>query len=726
MNSIKSRISASFLLSTSLLCFQLVATARAESIAPVSGQTTVIPITLTPVIAAAASSCDQEYPRPELEYKGSEDYVVDGKPFTRFLLGVTNYQRFPDALFQASPNLPACGANENSSRTWVDVVSGSTRLYGFCGLSNAQSLNSLWFGVPKGDAVPSSAQVVLNDRLCNRQYTSNTVKIVIPPPTDNRCDQEYPAPKLALNGTDQFERNGDRYIRYRLKITNRGRYPDEFFTALDNVPPCGNRDFASRTVADVLTSNGTVLNSFCAFTAPRQLRTLRFTQLADTPPPTLVHAQLTDRLCEKTYTSNSVRVIQPDPKIEVNCDDGYDPKQLENAIASATPGSTFVLQGNCPGNFTIPGTVDNITIDGLTSDGTKTVITSADPELPAVTVDGAQNVTFKNLVFTRSLTGIAFINGATGRLIKVDATENTNGIVIKSKSSVSADDITANFNKLYGIQILEEGDLTFTDLDGTKRVGRVDNPQLFATVAAPQIQTSGLTLIAADPAPDASAAVVPDALNCDMQALSNFPGAEIFNQPDTGAPNVPQGSAIYVENGALESEGCMLDLGNGLMAVGLYLISSSANLTGSLVHIHANGYGLKADSSSVSLLGSQLVVQANAWGVDAAVSTNLTLDSIMDSGTPDRSPLPIPSLLSIVANNIGNQLDTSTLVIAPGNRVTIANNVVGFSTNFSAIVCNAAEQAEISFENNSTCNGFGDVPVCANILTAPVAPYCHY
>jgi len=102
---------------------------------------------------------------------------------------VTNYQDFPAAMFAPAPNLPPCGINKNSSRTWVDIYYNDLktqqphRIYGFCALGSPQDLQNLWFAVPTGQHPPSLVYVVLNDRATNKKYVSNPVNIPPPVPT---------------------------------------------------------------------------------------------------------------------------------------------------------------------------------------------------------------------------------------------------------------------------------------------------------------------------------------------------------------------------------------------------------------------------------------------------------------------------------------------------------------------------------------------------------------
>jgi hypothetical protein len=122
--------------------------------------------------------CFSNVPDPVLTVEGRENYTIGANTFTRYKLDVTNSDLIPDALFAASPHLPACGLNNNASRTWVDIYDNNdNKIYGFCGFSSSDNLDDLWFAVPKGTQPPESVYIVMNDRECGVTYTSNLAKI---------------------------------------------------------------------------------------------------------------------------------------------------------------------------------------------------------------------------------------------------------------------------------------------------------------------------------------------------------------------------------------------------------------------------------------------------------------------------------------------------------------------------------------------------------------------
>lgn len=93
-------------------------------------------------------------------------------------LTVTNWAKFPEAMFDPAPNLPACGLNTSASRSYVDVFdSNGTLLNSFCSMYGASSLAGIWVHAPQR---PVTVYIVIWDRLTNTTYKSNAVKIPAP------------------------------------------------------------------------------------------------------------------------------------------------------------------------------------------------------------------------------------------------------------------------------------------------------------------------------------------------------------------------------------------------------------------------------------------------------------------------------------------------------------------------------------------------------------------
>ncbi|MDQ1274818.1 MAG: hypothetical protein QG610_390 [Euryarchaeota archaeon] len=116
---------------------------------------------------------------PVLAFRGKEDYEVNGITFTRIMLEISNYEKFPDELFSPAPDLPPCGNNHTASRTWVDIYNGTNnqRIYGFCALSCAKDLTDIWFAVQKGQPIPEVVYVKMTDRRTGTVYQSNNLSL---------------------------------------------------------------------------------------------------------------------------------------------------------------------------------------------------------------------------------------------------------------------------------------------------------------------------------------------------------------------------------------------------------------------------------------------------------------------------------------------------------------------------------------------------------------------
>jgi hypothetical protein len=117
----------------------------------------------------------QAPPNPVLYLTGLEYYSTDAGSFVRYRYDVLNKASYPAAMFAAAPNLPPCGSNANSSRTWVDIFNAGTnqRIYGFCALGSPQQLGTLWFSMPEGQVPPSYVYIELIDRQTGTRYRSN-------------------------------------------------------------------------------------------------------------------------------------------------------------------------------------------------------------------------------------------------------------------------------------------------------------------------------------------------------------------------------------------------------------------------------------------------------------------------------------------------------------------------------------------------------------------------
>jgi len=124
----------------------------------------------------------QTLPAPQIEFGGTEDYEAGGKQWTRYQLLLLNRSAYANELFAPAPDLPPCGTNQNSARTWVDIFNrqGRKRIYGFCSLKVSEDLANLWFAVEKGTPPPESVYLTITDRRSRTRATSNVLALSSP------------------------------------------------------------------------------------------------------------------------------------------------------------------------------------------------------------------------------------------------------------------------------------------------------------------------------------------------------------------------------------------------------------------------------------------------------------------------------------------------------------------------------------------------------------------
>lgn len=124
--------------------------------------------------ATPTTSAPRALPNPVLYLSTVEYFQNGGKDYVRYRYHVDNSSSYPNDMFAAAPNLPPCGKNAKSSRTWVDIYDQTgKRLYGFCAFAKADDLNSIWFALEESAVPPSWVYIELNDRATNTKYKSN-------------------------------------------------------------------------------------------------------------------------------------------------------------------------------------------------------------------------------------------------------------------------------------------------------------------------------------------------------------------------------------------------------------------------------------------------------------------------------------------------------------------------------------------------------------------------
>lgn len=136
----------------------------------------ILPASLVLIVVLSINSAANApvLPNPVLYFLGQDSVQISGKQWIRYNFDVLNKEEYPDEMFAASPNLPACGSNTKAARTWVDIYDQTgKRLNGFCALGKAADLHGIWFSLEVDSIPPSWVYIEMNDRKTNTKYKSN-------------------------------------------------------------------------------------------------------------------------------------------------------------------------------------------------------------------------------------------------------------------------------------------------------------------------------------------------------------------------------------------------------------------------------------------------------------------------------------------------------------------------------------------------------------------------
>lgn len=129
---------------------------------------------------SVTSTLAQVVPNPVLVFSGQTLFQTGGKQSVRYNYFVFNAESYPAELFVPSPDLPPCGANARSARTWIDVYDmRGKRLNGFCAIAGPDKLNTIWFALDPTELPPSWIYIEFNDRKTGTKYKSNLAETVL-------------------------------------------------------------------------------------------------------------------------------------------------------------------------------------------------------------------------------------------------------------------------------------------------------------------------------------------------------------------------------------------------------------------------------------------------------------------------------------------------------------------------------------------------------------------
>lgn len=118
---------------------------------------------------------------PDFVFEGTKNVEIKQHKYKRFNLGVQNFGLFPDALFEAAPDLPRIN-NRITSRSLVTIFSQDGKaLHRFYHLSEAKQLQKLFFNIQAGKSPHFDyVYVQIEDRKSNAVFRSTGTNIIHP------------------------------------------------------------------------------------------------------------------------------------------------------------------------------------------------------------------------------------------------------------------------------------------------------------------------------------------------------------------------------------------------------------------------------------------------------------------------------------------------------------------------------------------------------------------
>lgn len=130
------------------------------------------------IIALSLTALGQSLPKPKLKLIGVSDGVNNGVAVKVYEIEVVNRTEMSDEFFISAPALPPCGANADSSRTWINLYDEkSVRIYGWCTIKTSGELASLRFMMRAADSQPKKLFIDLVDRAEGIILRSNKITI---------------------------------------------------------------------------------------------------------------------------------------------------------------------------------------------------------------------------------------------------------------------------------------------------------------------------------------------------------------------------------------------------------------------------------------------------------------------------------------------------------------------------------------------------------------------
>ena len=123
----------------------------------------------------------QNMPKPVPRLAGVSQTENNGYALIAYEIEITNRDRFANQLFSAAPDLPPCGRNTASSRTWINIYDEEgARFYGWCAVRTNGELASLRFARPAANIQPTHVVIEFVDRLTGKITRSDWLPVSQP------------------------------------------------------------------------------------------------------------------------------------------------------------------------------------------------------------------------------------------------------------------------------------------------------------------------------------------------------------------------------------------------------------------------------------------------------------------------------------------------------------------------------------------------------------------
>lgn len=124
----------------------------------------------------------------------------------------------------------------------------------------------------------------------------------------NPCDLVSAQPKIAYGGKETYVIENVKYLRHKIPVQNTANISNDLFTAAPTLPACGTNTNSARTWVDIYDQNNQRLYGFCSLASSADLKDIWFGLPIKAKSPSRVMIKMTDRLCNKVYTSNWISI----------------------------------------------------------------------------------------------------------------------------------------------------------------------------------------------------------------------------------------------------------------------------------------------------------------------------------------------------------------------------------------------------------------------------------